>query len=495
MASHSWRSAALWASGLGALFLLVYGGTNWITSWRTDVGTLYFTWERRIPFVPILIIPYMSIDLFFIGAFFLCTSSRHLHSLAKRVIFAILLSGVGFLLLPLQFAFERPPVTGFLGATFGLLSVFDRPYNLVPSLHIALLAIIRPVYRRRTRRWLWAAMEAWFLLIAVSTVLTYQHHVVDVITGGAVAVLAFLLFPDRGFQIHVMRHNPDRNRQRTRAVGMRYGLGAVVLSLLAYAAWPWSAILVWPAIALAVVSLAYFGCGPRIFWKSGGVIPLWMRMILGPYQLGTALCHRRYRRSPAAYAEVVPGLLIGRRLNDAEARTLIHAGVRAVLDLTCEMSESKALRSVNYDNVQILDLTAPSPSQLAEAVRFLRDHRRSGPLYIHCALGYSRTACVAAAYLLAAGIATSAHVAIRMVRKARPEIVLPEGSVQALQRFSTLWAGCGETVPPGRPKRVITGKPSSRHVAFSRGGEADRAGARRNRHRLPGWQFVGVVES
>src|SRR4051812_47978909 len=54
--------------GLSALFLVVYGGCNWITSQRHDVGTFYFEWERAIPFVPFLILPYMSIDLFFVAA-------------------------------------------------------------------------------------------------------------------------------------------------------------------------------------------------------------------------------------------------------------------------------------------------------------------------------------------------------------------------------------------------------------------------------------------
>ena len=60
------RAKAFAASvGLSVLFLIVYGWCNWITAQRHDVGTLYFEWERFIPFVPLMIVPYMSIDLFF----------------------------------------------------------------------------------------------------------------------------------------------------------------------------------------------------------------------------------------------------------------------------------------------------------------------------------------------------------------------------------------------------------------------------------------------
>ena len=42
---------------------------------RHDVGTFAFAWERFIPFVPVMVVPYMSIDLFFVAAPFLCGTS------------------------------------------------------------------------------------------------------------------------------------------------------------------------------------------------------------------------------------------------------------------------------------------------------------------------------------------------------------------------------------------------------------------------------------
>src|SRR5947208_4138933 len=97
--------AALTSVLLALLFLVVYGTTNWITAQRSDVGTWYFEWERAIPFVPVMIVPYMSIDLFFAVAPFLCRDRRELRNLAQRISFAIVVAGVCFLLLPLRFAF------------------------------------------------------------------------------------------------------------------------------------------------------------------------------------------------------------------------------------------------------------------------------------------------------------------------------------------------------------------------------------------------------
>ena len=70
------RAKAFAASfGLSLFFLLVYGTCLWVTARRGDVGVFYFAWERAIPFVPFMILPYMSIDLFFVAAPFLFRDS------------------------------------------------------------------------------------------------------------------------------------------------------------------------------------------------------------------------------------------------------------------------------------------------------------------------------------------------------------------------------------------------------------------------------------
>ena len=46
------KRAALHMLATSALFLVAYGGVNWLTSLRHDVGTCYATWELRIPLVP-----------------------------------------------------------------------------------------------------------------------------------------------------------------------------------------------------------------------------------------------------------------------------------------------------------------------------------------------------------------------------------------------------------------------------------------------------------
>ena len=187
------RSKALAASaGLSLLFLLVYGGCIWITSRRSDVGVFYFGWERGIPFVPFFILPYLSIDLFFVVAPFLLPDEHQLKLFVRRVAAAILISGIFFVLLPLRFAFARPEATGWLGALFDWFRGVDRPFNLFPSLHAALCLLLWPVYAQQLHGLLRRAVLCWFGLIALSPLLTHQHHGVDIAGGFAVAGGCFI---------------------------------------------------------------------------------------------------------------------------------------------------------------------------------------------------------------------------------------------------------------------------------------------------------------
>ena len=198
----------------------MYGATNWLTSLRTDVGTWYFAWERWIPFVPVMIIPYMSIDAFFVAAPFLCRERAELKLLAARITLAILVAGTCFLLFPLRLVGERPDAPGWLGDLFRWFCGLDQPYNLCPSLHIALRTILAELYARHTRGPLRVALHTWFTLIGFSTVLTYQHHVVDVIGGFVLATVCFFVFrsplaTSRSSQLsrrRVLRRRLDRDR-------------------------------------------------------------------------------------------------------------------------------------------------------------------------------------------------------------------------------------------------------------------------------------------
>ncbi|HEX4640478.1 MAG TPA: phosphatase PAP2/dual specificity phosphatase family protein [Chthoniobacterales bacterium] len=412
--------------GLSALFVVVYGWCNWFTAQRANVPSLYFEWERSIPFVPLMIVPYMSIDLFFVAAPFLCRTNRELAIFSKRIAAAILIGGVCFLLFPLRFAFERPHAAGWLGALFDWFRGMDQPYNLLPSLHIALRTILAELYARHTRGSLRAASNLWFILIGLSAVLTYQHHVMDVVAGFALGVWCLYFFPESNAPSPVI---PNRR------VGSYYFAGAFVAAGLIVFFWPWGALLIWPAVSLGIMAAAYFRFGPEVFRKRNGRLPWTTWWTLAPVLLGQEISRRYYRRQGRAWDELTPRVWIGGVLNRDEAFAVVQQGVAAVLDLTAEFSEPAPLRALNYKNVPILDLTAPTPAQLEEMVLFIERESETGIVYVHCKIGYSRTAAVAAAYLVRSGLAPTASEAMDQLRRVRPCVVMRPEVLAALHEF------------------------------------------------------------
>ncbi|MCB9869878.1 MAG: phosphatase PAP2/dual specificity phosphatase family protein [Planctomycetes bacterium] len=441
--ARPWRAAALASAGCSLLFVVVYSATNAIASSRTDVGSFAWDWELDLPLIEWLIVPYMSIDAFFVATPFLCTGRREVRILAARICTAVLVAGACFLVWPLRLAFERPQVDGALGPVFEFLHGFDQPFNLFPSLHVTLIFILRWTWHRHVRgAWRWL-MHGWFVLVTLSTVFTHQHQVIDLAGGLVLAMLVFYLFPT-GL---IARRDHVVTRAPSPRLASRFAGGAALLALLAWGVSRWSWIgfwlAVWGALALVLVAAGYAKLGPRVFRKYAGYLSLPARFLLWPYLLPlwtVRVWH--WSREPEPFAAVTDGVLFGRLPDAALAKRLRGAGVRAVLDLTAEHSETPALRGGDYLELPVLDLTTPEPAVLDRAVEFVerRATAESGAkVYVHCALGYERSATVVAAWLLHAGRCASVDEAVERVCAMRSRRVPTE----RVRRAVTAWWECG----------------------------------------------------
>lgn len=427
--------AAITSLSLSAAFIVLYGGTNWLTAQRpaADVGVWLFEWElTAIPYVPWLIVPYMSIDLFFFMAPFLCRNRLEMKVFVRRVVFSLLVAIAFFLLMPLRLTWpERPRVSGtfgdFVEASCTAPFLMEYPHNLFPALHITFCMIVGEFYARHSRGLIKTLLILWFILIGVSTILTWQHHLPDLAGGAMLAGFAFYLFNEATPRLPV---TPNVR------VGSYYAAGAVLTLAPAPLIWPWGVFLLWPTSAFTIVALGYFGLGPGIYRKTEGRLSWSTRFVLASVLIGQYLSLLYYRRQCRAWDEVAPGVLVGRVLNASEADTAIKQGVTAVLDLTAEFSAVAPIRMTNYRNLPILDLTAPTQNQLRDAVAFITDEAAKGIVYIHCKVGYSRSVAVAGTYLLATERATNVEDAIAQVVRARPSSVIRPEILTALQVFA-----------------------------------------------------------
>jgi protein phosphatase len=257
---------------------------------------------------------------------------------------------------------------------------------------------------------------------------------VDVAGGFLLAGLAFCLFRESEARLPVM---PNVR------VGCYYALGAISVLALAPALWPWGVFLLWPAVSLGMVAAGYFGLGPAIFGKSDGRLPLSTRLVFAPILIGQYLSLAYYRQKCRAWDKIAHGVLIGCRLTEAEAAMAVQQGVTAVLDLTAEFSETDRFRALTYRNLAVLDLTAPTQGQLQEAVLFITREAVKGTVYLHCKIGFSRSAAVAAAYLLATREAATVNEAVARLRTVRPSIIIRSEAMEALCAFVKRSSGGG----------------------------------------------------
>jgi protein-tyrosine phosphatase len=293
-------------------------------------------------------------------------------------------------------------------------------------LHAALLLLLVDLYARNLRGvFLFAAM-LWFFLIGLSPLLTYQHHVIDIVGGFVLAGYCFYLFRQPSLALPVVVN---------RRIGSYYAAGAVVALFMSAIFWPWGVLLLWPMIALGIVATAYFGAGPIVFHKTKGKLPWSTRFVLAPCLLGQYLSLLYYRSQCRSWDEVTPRIWIGGKLNSRSANKALSTGVTAVLDLSAEFSEAKPFRKINYRNVPVLDLTAPTQAQLVEMSEFIGNNSQNGVVYVHCKIGYSRSAAAVAAYLIMSGKANTAEEAFTIIRRVRPSVVIRPEVISALSEF------------------------------------------------------------
>jgi hypothetical protein len=185
-----WKTYGYWVFLISLAFFPTYPFCNWFTSHRTDTLGLYLEAELNIPFIPELIWVYLSMYLlFFAPPFFL--DVRQLRGLGKRLLVGCLFSSLTFLLLPSHLGFTRAiPDDPFYRSVFSGLFVVDQPHNMVPSLHVVFSSLIVlscvEASSRLAVKTLWLL---WLTCIIVSTLLVHQHHLIDCITGLAVALV------------------------------------------------------------------------------------------------------------------------------------------------------------------------------------------------------------------------------------------------------------------------------------------------------------------
>jgi membrane-associated phospholipid phosphatase len=193
----SFRTRLRCAVAITLFAALTYGATNELAHARGVTQCIALPGEMSLPLVSWLVVPYLAVDVMIALCALCATSHRQLRTLLRRVFWIFAIGNLIFLLWPLRCGFPRTIPDDWTGPLYQLLHLADRPYNQAPSLHIAEALIFAPLYLSRfPHPAAQAATLSVIVLGSAGTVLTYQHHVLDVVTGLILGGLVMKLVRD-----------------------------------------------------------------------------------------------------------------------------------------------------------------------------------------------------------------------------------------------------------------------------------------------------------
>ena len=367
-------------------FSFCYQISNLLALQQNISRNIALPFEKDIPFWEWMIIPYLSSGVFFTWGFFLVKTKNDLLVLSQRILLATVCATIFFIFYPLRFNMSKPEIESPLYATlFTFLSLVDKPYNQLPSLHVAYCLILWQQLQRTLKNFSHRLLLAiCLLLVAISTIFTYQHHILDVVGGLLLAQITQSL-------IQPKKSEPS--------VALYYAVLASIILLLALAIdhfW-FTFYLIYLGISLFFVSIAYMRRDRFFLRKRNGKHSLPIQLIYAPYLFAywiTWLAVQYRERNRNAFTRVSDNLWIGRRLSPGQAKEITNSCT--IIDLSPELSETNTLRRHKYFHFLLLDLVQPDPMVVKEILASINNEFAQGKcIYLHCAMGYSRSKLIA----------------------------------------------------------------------------------------------------
>lgn len=192
-----------WAGG----YFLVGAATNAIS-----YHSLAIALDALIPFEPDWVFIYLTVYAFFLIPLFYIDDRNELLIFDASQVLALCISYTFFIVYPV--AIDRPPVVAQDFATWALslVQAQDPSWNCFPSTHCTTCTVAALSVLRVNKRLAWWAIPS-TLAICVSTVMTKQHFVLDVIAGVCLGVTIHFLVA------FVVERTPWGKRVATRLVG------------------------------------------------------------------------------------------------------------------------------------------------------------------------------------------------------------------------------------------------------------------------------------
>lgn len=158
---------------------------------RLDLGTAL---DRKIPFVPHLALVYFSTYIFVIQPFLILSDARQFYWMLASFGSITLVASLVHALVPSKIErMERLHLKGFSGKLIDIFQQTCKPYGNFPSMHVALSVPVVGANFMFAGTTAGSIALVWGILIALSTLFTKQHYIIDVLAGLAGGILIYLL--------------------------------------------------------------------------------------------------------------------------------------------------------------------------------------------------------------------------------------------------------------------------------------------------------------
>ncbi len=176
--------------------ILMYLASNWIHIFPLQM--LPMSWfDVMVPFLPYTVWIYISEYVFFAVVYVTCKDMVNLNKYCYSFLFLQSVSVLIFWLWPTTYPRELFPLPDDLEKithfAFSRLRETDTPANCCPSLHVSSVYLSTFIFLDDQKK-KFPFFFIWGTAIALSTLTTKQHYLIDVVTGFMMAISTYWIF-------------------------------------------------------------------------------------------------------------------------------------------------------------------------------------------------------------------------------------------------------------------------------------------------------------
>jgi membrane-associated phospholipid phosphatase len=193
--SLSFRLSTLALALLG--WLVIYFFVNRLQvdpNRRIDLGTKL---DRKIPYMPLFALVYFSTYVFVLQPFFVLSNARQFYWMLTSFVLISVISSLIHATVPSKIErVEQVTIGGLSGWMLGLFQKTCKPYGNFPSMHVGLSVPVIAANFMAGGPGIGSIMLIWAVLIAISTLYTKQHYILDVLAGfmGGLVISALIFW-------------------------------------------------------------------------------------------------------------------------------------------------------------------------------------------------------------------------------------------------------------------------------------------------------------